>query len=117
MILDGGIHIDALRPLVLATRTFRSQGAATSFFQEMLGRYRLGDRVLDADAADLRSLIDQSPLKRGIYRHQQMVDHFEVQHSGFGKTCFRAVFNNGSWTRFSYIKCIVPIRIERRQWI
>lgn len=107
------LNITVARPIEVGTKMFPSQGAAISHFREMLSRYCPGDRVSDADAADLESLLGRYPFRGEIVAMGREIDHFEVQWSDFEKTCFRAVLDDGSWQRFSYIKCIVPVRTRR----
>lgn len=58
--IGGGIDEMARgNPVVLATRSFPSQGPATDFFKEMLARYRSGDRISDVDALDLAALLER----------------------------------------------------------
>jgi hypothetical protein len=93
-------------PVILSTRTFDTKGAASEFFSEMLHKYKPGDRVNDADATDLTSLLD-----RHAGRTEKIgvgIDHFEVQSADFGSQCFRVVRTNGTWARFSYKACITP---------
>jgi len=45
--------------VVLATRSFTTQSAATAFFKEMLARYQIGQRVSDVDALDLAALLER----------------------------------------------------------
>ena len=92
--------------VVLSTRTFPTQGEAYEFFSEMLHRYKPGDRVAVADAADLSSLLERHP-DRGE-KVGAGVDHFQVQSADFGSQCFRVVRSDGTWARFSYKTCIVP---------
>jgi hypothetical protein len=93
-------------PVILATRSFASKGDASDFFSEMLHKYKPGDRVNDADAADLASVLD-----RHVSRTEKVgigIDHFEVQSADFGSQCFLVVRKNGTWARFSYKACITP---------
>jgi hypothetical protein len=47
------------RSITIATRTFAKAGDATLFFREMLNRYKVGDRVSDADGLDLAALVER----------------------------------------------------------
>lgn len=92
------------KPVDLATRSFANQGLATTFFREMLGRYRPGDRVNSVDSLDLSAL-----LERHDEYHQKVgsgVDHFEVMMTEYGTPCFRIVRTDGTGTDFSYGHCI-----------
>lgn len=93
-------------PVVLSTRTFPTKGAASEYFSDMLHKYNPGDCVIDADAADLASLLD-----RHSSRTEKVgvgIDHFEVQSADFGSQCFRVVRKDATWARFSYKACITP---------
>jgi hypothetical protein len=86
--------------VLLATRSFPTQDAATAFFKDMLARYRVGEHVSDADALDLAALLerhDEFPQKAGCG-----VDHFSVMMTEHGTPCFRIVRTDGSGTDFSY---------------
>lgn len=94
------------KPVILSTRTFSTQGAASKFFSDMLHRYTPGDRVSDVDAADLASVLERHPdrdEKVGVG-----IDHFEVQAADYSSQCFRVVRTDGTWARFSYKPCIAP---------
>ncbi|WP_249146754.1 DCL family protein [Bradyrhizobium japonicum] len=72
----------------------------------MLHKYKPGDNVSAADAADLSSLLERHPdsaAKIGMGIH-----HFEVQAADYSSQCFRVVRPDGTWARFSYKACIAP---------
>jgi Protein of unknown function (DUF3223) len=88
----------------LSTRSFASQSEATLFFREMLGRYKLGDRVTDEDARDLAPL-----LERHLEREEKLgsgIDHFEVGWSEKRTRCFWIIRTDGTRDHFSYRRCI-----------
>ncbi len=93
------------KPVVLATRTFRTQGIAADHFAEMLGKYLPGDRVDDEDAADLAEL-----LKRHFGYEEKVgpgIEFFTVGDSGqFASWCFFIVRVDGTMIDFSYKHCI-----------
>lgn len=100
-------------PVVLATRSFPSQGVATAFFKEMLARYRAGDRISDVDALDLAALLE---------RHDEFAqkvgsgtDHFSVMMTEHGTPCFRIERKDGTGTDFSYRHCITQRPPSRKQ--
>ena len=93
-------------PVILSTRTFDTKGAASEFFRKMLNRYVAGDRVTDADAVDLASLLEHHPNRDEKVRDG--IDHFEVQAADYGTKCFRVIRPDGTWVRFSYKACISP---------
>ena len=94
----------AKKPLEISTRRFESRDEARKFFQEILYRYKIGERVSEADAADLAGLIQRHPeyaekVGRGI-------DHFAIQSADHGTRCFRVVRTDGTWARFSFKTCL-----------
>jgi hypothetical protein len=100
-------------PVNLATRTFATQALATSFFKDMLARYRPGDRVNDVDALDLAALLerhDEYSTKVGCG-----VDHFEVMMTEHGTPCFRIIRADTTGTDFSYRHCITRRPPTRKQ--
>jgi hypothetical protein len=97
----------------LATRSFATQTLAMGYFRAMLGRYRPGDRVNDADALDLAALLerhDEYTIKVGCG-----VDHFEVMMTEHGTPCFRVVRPDGTGTDFSYPHCVTGRPPTRKQ--
>lgn len=102
------------KPVELATRKFDNQTLATSFFREMLGRYKVGERVNEINSLDLASLLERHP------EYSQKVgcgvDHFEVMlDKEHGSKCFRIVRTDGSGTDFSYIWSIKQSAPSRKQ--
>jgi hypothetical protein len=72
----------------------------------MLNRYRVGERVTDADAVDLQSLLKlHTDAER---KFGAGIDHFEVMDGGFGTQCFKVLRVDGSSDDFSYVHCITP---------
>jgi hypothetical protein len=96
------------KPVMLDTRTFATQTEARTYFKTMLNRYQIGDRVSDADAADLNALLKRhteytDKIKGGI-------DHFDVDlPPDFSTKCFNIVHADGSKIDFSYGHCIDQI--------
>src|SRR5688572_18645583 len=91
-------------PVELATRSFANQGLATSYFKDMLGRYRPGERVNETDSLDLAALLerhDEYAAKVGSGVH-----HFEVMMTEHGTPCFRIVRTDGTGTDFSFRHCV-----------
>src|SRR5713226_9449080 len=100
-------------PVILATRSFTTQALATSYFKDMLGRYRPADRVNEVDALDLSSILerhDEYSEKVGCGVH-----HFEVMMTEHGTPCFRIIRTDGSGTDFSYRHCITQRPPTRKQ--
>lgn len=98
------------KPVSLSSKQFPTRGLAAEYIRGMLRKYRPGDRVSDADAKDVESLLDRHPDRED--KVGCGVDHFEVQEADFGSKCFRVVRIDGSWARFSYKKCISPESAE-----
>ena len=91
-------------PIDLGIIRFDKQGDATTHFRTMLGRYSPGEKVADADGAELAALLKRHPeyaekLGCGIR-------HFEVMAAEYGKQCFRIVRLDDSSDRFSYPTCV-----------
>ena len=92
------------KPVVLDTRSFDSKKDATTFFKDMLNRYRPKQRVSEEDASHLAALL------KGHSEYQEKVgigiDHFEVMTAVFGTQCFRIVRRDGTGDDFSCRHCI-----------
>ena len=95
------------RQIPLKTRLFLKHGDARQFFSDMLQRYSLGDRVSDADAADLNALMDrhdEAAEKRG-----DGISHFLVLNSPppyTNERCFWIVRTDASIIDISYQHCL-----------
>jgi hypothetical protein len=94
------------RSVVLETRAFAKAGDASAFFSAMLNRYSIGDRVSDADAADLSALLkrhDELTEKNG-----PGISYFEVglPPDGYAGQCFWIVWTNGGKIDFSFKHCL-----------
>lgn len=101
-------------PITLASgRHWAKKGDALAHFKDMLGRYRVGDKVNEsADHADLAALLNvyDSVLPAG---HQTKagsgISHFEkrwdVDHPGH-TACFFVVRTDGTSIDFSAIKAL-----------
>jgi hypothetical protein len=94
------------KPFTIDTRSFRKKGEATPFFRAMLKRYQPGDRVSDADAADLAALLKchteyEDKVGSGI-------DHFCVMTNLYNTQSFEIVRADGTRDDFSYKHCITP---------
>ncbi|MEA3009666.1 MAG: hypothetical protein QOJ91_1358 [Sphingomonadales bacterium] len=96
------------KPVILSTRTFATQGAAQTYFSEMLARYTPGDRVLPEDAADLEQLLQRHP--KAASKIGVGIDHFELQEAEYETQCFRVVRVDDTWESFSYHPCVAPDR-------
>jgi hypothetical protein len=90
-------------PIVVGDHSFPTKAAAKVFFGAMLGRYKAGDRVSDADAKWLHGLIALHPDADDKIRGG--IAYFSVK---------RNQFNNGFWLHrldgspsdWSYLDCI-----------
>ncbi len=98
----------ASKSFVIDTRNFAKKGDAHAFFKEMLNRYRLGDRVNDADATDLRALLKHHT--EYATKVGSGIDHFSVMTNLFDTQCFEIVRTDGTRDDFSYKHCITPKR-------
>jgi hypothetical protein len=96
------------KPFVIDTRSFSKKGDATEFFRAMLNRYRPGDRVNDADSADLAALLKchtEYAAKVG-----SGIDHFGVMSNVYDTQSFEIIRTDGTRDDFSYKHCITPKR-------
>lgn len=96
--------MDKGRRFVIATADFADDAEAAGFFKAMLGRYRPGTRVGEADAMHLRALIERHPDRAG--KVGCGISHFEVMGTEHGVPCFRLVRTDGTGTDFSCRHCI-----------
>ena len=92
------------KPVILKTRTFDSKKDATTFFQDMLNRYRPKQRVSDKDALHLAALLE----RHSEYEEKVGVgiNHFEVMRAEYGTHCFRIVRIDGTGIDFSFRHCL-----------
>lgn len=94
------------RQIKIDTRQFAKAGDATVFFRKMLNRYRVGDRVNDADTLDLHALIkrhDELVEKTGSGIDYFCVSSAPEPHSG---KCFWIVRTDSSKVDISYVHCL-----------
>lgn len=93
------------RKIEIETRKFEKAGVAVSFFQEMLNRYSIGDRVSGEDEEDLKALLkrhDERLEKEGVG-----VSHFEVGAAPEHPTnCFWLVRTDQSRIDISFMHCL-----------
>ena len=97
------------KPVVLNTRYFDSKKDATTFFKDMLNRYRPKQRVSEEDASHLAALLKRHSEYQG--KVFIGIDHFEVMGADFGTQCFRIVRTDGTDDDFSYRHCIDGSRL------
>jgi hypothetical protein len=105
------------KPVVLDTRSFRTQGEATAFFSAILRHYKPGDRVRSEHEPDLRAL-----LKRHTEYSDKLgpgIDYFFVDLPGDPEDkaklrnpgqCFWVRRIDGSKDDFSIGTCITQIK-------
>lgn len=77
-----------------------------SYFRAMLNRYKPGDRVNDADAADLAALLKHHTEYKD--KVGSGIDHFRVMANLYNTQSFEIVRADGSRDDFSYKHCITP---------
>jgi hypothetical protein len=83
---------------------FASKSAAKEHFRTMLNRYRAGQDVSEADAAELECLLGGHP--EATDKIGCGVAGFRVGKGAYRSICFEVVRTNGSATDFSYASCI-----------
>ena len=91
-------------PVDLGVVTFNSKTAARDFFQAMLHRYAVGDRVSSEDQTPLSELLKRhpdAPQKIGVG-----IDHFEVLSADFATQCFHVFRTDGTFEDFSFHTCV-----------
>jgi len=91
-------------PVDLTIMRFKSRTAAREFFQIMLHRYQIGDRVTPEDQILLGELLrrhPEAPQKIGVG-----VDHFEVLGADFDTQCFHVFRTDGTFEDFSLHTCV-----------
>lgn len=94
------------RSIKIETRNFNKAADATTFFKEMLNRYRAGDRINETDALDLNALLkrhDELVEKVGVG-----IDYFCVSKAPepYSGKCFWIVRTDGTKVDISYIHCL-----------
>ena len=97
------------RKITLSTRIFEKAGDATDFFKEMLHRYEIGERVSEADAAELKALLERHDDKDE--KVGAGIEGFEVNTPPedappFSTRCFWLVRTDGTMVDFSYKHCL-----------
>lgn len=86
--------------------TFPSKGDATAFFQKMLHRYDLGDKVSAKDAAVLSHLLAAHP--EASTKIGSGIASFSVRSADFNTRCFWVNRIDGSTEKFSFRACYSP---------
>ncbi|WP_297339180.1 DCL family protein [Pseudophaeobacter sp.] len=91
------------KPVQIGDLHFARKGDATKFFQEMLYRYDLGDRVSEADASILTDLVSMHP--EFLEKIGSGIDSFSVRSGDFGTQCFWVNRTDGTAEKFSFRAC------------
>lgn len=101
-------------PVVIGSRTFRTQGSALEHYKAMLHRYQDGQRIRDPDDhADLVALIERFDMVLEAVgepaKGAGQIGHFERQlniGTGWSTSGFWVVRQDGTATDFSYIDAV-----------
>jgi hypothetical protein len=92
------------KPITIGSSYFAKRGDAAAFFQAMLNRYDVGDKVSPADAELLRAALALHP--KAKEKVGCGVTYFSVRSADFGSKCFWVNRIDGTTAKFSYITCI-----------
>ncbi|WP_417608297.1 DCL family protein [Parasphingorhabdus sp.] len=92
------------KPVTIGEHHFAKKGDAVAFFQEILYRYNLGDKVSTADEAILRLLIDRHPEAAG--KIGAGIASFSVRSGDFGTRCFWINRVDNTAEKFSFRACL-----------
>lgn len=92
------------KPITIGSTYFAKRGDATAFFQAMLNRYDVGDKVSAADEDMLRAALAMHP--NADEKIGCGVKHFSVRSADFGSKCFWVNRTDGTTEKFSYSTCI-----------
>jgi len=83
---------------------FASKSEATEFFQSMLYRYELGDKVSKEDASVLTLLLAKH--SEAAEKIGAGIESFSVRSAGFNTRCFWVNRTDGSTEKFSFRACL-----------
>ena len=92
------------KPVHVGHLHFEKKGDAVQYFQDMLSRYELGDKVSAQDTKILHNLICVHPdhkAKIGLG-----IASFSVRSADFGTRCFWVNRVDGSTEKFSFRSCL-----------
>jgi hypothetical protein len=92
------------KPITIGSSYFSKRGDAIGFFQAMLNRYDVGDKVSPADAELLHAALALHP--RANEKIGCGVTYFSVRSADFGSKCFWVNRTDGTTEKFSYMTCI-----------
>lgn len=91
------------KPVQIGALHFPRKGDATKFFQEMLYRYDLGDKVSKEDAAVLADLLSGHP--EATQKVGVGIESFSVRSGDYGTQCFWVNRLDGTTEKFSFRAC------------
>lgn len=92
------------KPIIIGDLHFAKRSDATAFFQAMLRRYDVGDKVSADDDVLLRATISLHPdanKKIGCG-----ITSFSVRSADYGTKCFWINRHDGTTEKFSFRACI-----------
>lgn len=92
------------KPVQLGAMYFAKRGDAVAYFNDMLYRYDLGDRVSKDDAALLRLALDRHP--DAVEKIGCGIASFSVRSAEFGTRCFWINRIDDTTAKFSHRACI-----------
>ena len=109
------------KPVVIGSRSFRTQKSALDHYKALLHRYQDGDRISDpGDHADLVALIERyDPILDQVGEQAKgrgQIGHFERRlntGTGWSNSGFWVVRLDGSATDFSYIWAVKGLPGDR----
>lgn len=91
------------KPVTIGKLHFKKKGDADAYFQEMLRKYDLGDKVSKADTETLRDLLlghPEADEKIGVG-----IKSFSIRSADFGTRCFWVNRLDGTTEKFSFRSC------------
>lgn len=92
------------KPVTIGEHHFAKKGDAVAFFQEILYRYDLGDKVSTDDEAILRLLIHRHP--DAARKIDVGIASFSVRSGDFGTRCFWINRINNTTEKVSFRACL-----------
>lgn len=92
------------KPITIGSLYFAKRGDAIAFYQTMLNRYDVGDKVSVTDEDLLRAALALHP--KADEKIGCGVTHFSVRSADFGSKCFWGNRTDGTTEKFSYATCI-----------
>lgn len=92
------------KPVTIGSHHFAKKGDAVAFFQDMLYRYDLGDKVSEDDGAILRLLLERHP--EATEKFGVGAASFSVRSGDYSTRCFWVNRIDGSTEKFSFRACL-----------